>query len=821
MILFTFKRRCWLLLALLSFIAMGGVQVHAQETLIKGVESLAGIDPTAKANWVDNESDYNANTDSKTIFLYNVGTGKFVNMGGAWGTHAALHTTPKYFFLFNNVPDEDTSTPKKLNIRTKQSTNPKSAIDYNNPTSSTDYMQYIVANKTLYNPVAGVYFDRTYNNVNGGSGSTENQPGSNGWTFVRVGDTSSATNFIYNIYQVVGNQNYYLVAQTPDKTYGNDVEAKPGTPDAKDKNAQWKLISKGQYFTLFNKAPADLSEPTDASFLLRDPDFSVNNRYVDSWNITGNFKLGTDKYYKTKDTSSGKLATKKYTDNSKDNNYQLKYGRFFNACITSATGEFYQYVTVTKPGWFLFRCRGISNVTGASGHVNAVLYAQQYSDADFKKPKEGAYTSQSLNTFPQALASATVKDKMLAAGQEFSQGKYENQVMLYVEPQEGASTYYIRFGVKVGDSNSPSSAKGLTRATSTKENLTIFDSFRMLYAGTSEEPDLILDEDNTDLYYLTDNGYKAEGYTTPVDKYTNTTLHLMRKFKLNMWNTIILPVNLNYGQMKGAFGDDVKLASLWQLTDNTMRFLTVEKNNDDDVMLEANKPYIIYPTKGPGTTQAYTATLHHVEKVGSTTPAEPWTGTYQGNSVTDGRITIAADHYLISKVTLDTKNINKDAVGTTWVPQSSDYQFTASNSNGTMVTTGTLAKTYTETNTESGTSKTMIEGRYDCGGSYIMNNGAFYLVPEKKQYGLKAFRTWFKYTPTSAGSKPTTFSFFINDEEVPATAIQDLFVDEPAARMSNIPGVYSLSGERLRMGNDLTGLPSGIYIVNGQKYVIK
>ena len=733
-------------------------------------------------------------------------------MGGAWGTHAALHTTPKYFFLYNNVSGEDTSNPSKLNIRTKQSTNPPSTdIDFNNPKSATDYMQYVQTNKN--NPVPGVYFDRSY--VNGGGGKTVGANGSNGWTFDKVGDQNS-TSFIYNIYQLVDGKKYYLVALTGNEVdqYGDDVEAKEVTSPSSNTNAQWKLISKGQYFTLFNQAPADLSEPTDASFLLSDPDFSVNNRYVDSWNITGNFLLGTGFYYKTKDTSSEKLATKKYTDNSKVNNYQLKYGRFFNACITSATGEFWQGVTVTKPGWYLFRCRGISNVTDANGHVNAVLYAQLYSDADFKKPKEGAYTSQSLNTFPQALASATVKDKMLAAGQEFSQGKYENQVMLYVEPQEGASTYYIRFGVKVGDSNSPSSAKGLTRATSTKENLTIFDTFRMLYAGTSEEPDLILDEDNTDLYYLTDNGYKAEGYTTPVDKYTNTTLHLMRKFKLNMWNTIILPVNLTYGQMKGAFGDDVKLAYLWKLTDNTMRFLTVENKADDDVMLEANKPYIIYPTKGPGTTPAYTATLHHAEKVGSTTPAEPWTGTYQGNPVKNGKITIEANHYLISKVTLDPNNISSTAVGTKWVPGNS---YTATNNEGTMTTQGTLAKTYTE----SGTSKTMIDGREECKGSYIMSKGAFYLVPTDKPYGLKAFRTWFKYTPTSAGSKPTTFSFFINGEEVPATAIHDLFVDEPAARVVSIPGVYSLSGERLRLGNDLTGLPSGIYIVNGQKYVIK
>lgn len=800
------------------------------EHAIAGVETLTGIDPTQQSNWVTSEDDYNNNTDAKTIFLYNVGTGKFLNMGGAWGTHAALHSTPKYFYLYYNLDNGTVSTPEgavslqtlKLNIRTKQTT---ATTTSTGPTNSGSFMQYVQQNKK--NKVSGVYFDRQWNNPGGGSGEGNKDIPGPGWYFEK-GSEYSETNRTYRLYQTVGNQKYYLVALTTDiDDYGDDAEAKQtDNPAGKyGKNAEWKLITMKQYYELFNKAPADLSEPTDASFLLSDPDFSVNSTDLVNWKTTegGTYWFGTANYNKkttSSSTTSYDYPTKNPPENLSKGDYQLKYGRFFNALIHSANGEIWQGVTVTKPGWFLFRCRGISNVTGASGHVNAVLYAQQYSDADFKKPKEGAYTSQSLNTFPQALASATVKDKMLAAGQEFSQGKYENQVMLYVEPQEGASTYYIRFGVKVGDSNSPSSAKGLTRATSTKENLTIFDTFRMLYAGTSEEPDLILDEDNTDLYYLTDNGYKAEGYTTPVDKYTNTTLHLMRKFKLNMWNTIILPVNLNYGQMKGAFGDDVKLASLWQLTDNTMRFLTVEKNNDDDVMLEANKPYIIYPTKGPGTTQAYTATLHHVEKVGSTTPAEPWTGTYQGNSVTDGRITIAADHYLISKVTLDTKNINKDAVGTTWVPQSSDYQFTASNSNGTMVTTGTLAKTYT--NTESGTSKTMIEGRYDCGGSYIMNNGAFYLVPEKKQYGLKAFRTWFTYTPKSgSASKPTTFSFFINGEEVPATAIQDLFIDEPAARVSNIPGVYSLSGERLRMGNDLTGLPSGIYIVNGQKYVIK
>ena len=180
---FTFKSRLRLLLTLLFFMSLLG-GTRAQNKLIKGVESLAGINPMESNNWVTDTKDYYDDDDDKTFFLYNVGTGKFVNMGGAWGTHAALHTTPKYFFLFNNVPGKDTSNPKKLNLRTKQSTT--KASNYKDPQQSTDYMQYVVGGTN--DPVPGVYFDRSYNYNNGSSG----------WIFVKVGDQNS-TSFIYNL----------------------------------------------------------------------------------------------------------------------------------------------------------------------------------------------------------------------------------------------------------------------------------------------------------------------------------------------------------------------------------------------------------------------------------------------------------------------------------------------------------------------------------------------------------------------------------------------------------------------------------------------
>lgn len=792
----TFRVR--LLLALLLLLALGAnAQTSGGETVITGVESLPGIDPMNSTYWQkSNDDGYNTNEPSKTFFLYNVGTGKFLNMGGAWGTHAAMHTTPKYIFLFNNVSNENTTSPTKLNLRTKQTS--LNAKD-DSPTGSTDYIQLIgkrdPSNSNKLATPQGIFFDGSCSNASAGKVDGA-EPGA-GWQF-ELADPTKETIYQYKIYKKINGKKYYLMAKDAD-VYGGDADAAT-EESGKAYNDVWKIIPLEQYTKLFNQAPADLSKPTDASFLLKDPDFSVNNRYLSSWNTaTGaTYYFGTSYFYKTSTTATSYPYSNKY-DNLSKGDYQLQYGRYCNAMIYNSTsGEVWQGVKVTKPGWFIFRCRGISNVP-------AVLYAEQCTDNTYGTPIDGEYSSQSLNSFPASVSGAT--DKMLQAGMEFAQGNYENQVMLYVTPQSG-NTYFIRFGVKLVNTPASSAKSSLASTTGTSsEKMTIFDSFRMLYAGKSEEPDLILDEDNTDLYYLTPNapnGKPAKGWTTPVDTYQNTTLHLKRTFSLNNWNTIVLPVSLTRKQMKNTFGDDMKLAYLWQLSDNTMRFLTVEPKNDDDTMLVANRPYIIYPTKGPGETQKVEATLHGSGEVA-------WSGYYKGSKVTDGVISIDANHYLIDKVTLVKDSIQKDT--TTW--QSPFCYIAPKDGKGTLTSYGTLAKTYNN--------GTILSGRDDCKGSYILKNGSFYLVPKDKQYGLKAFRAWFRYTPENGSAKPATMLFSINGVTDTTTGIEDIFADDfaPAATTAVIKGVYSLSGQRLRTDSDVSGLPAGIYIVNGKKYFVR
>ena len=84
-----------------------------------------------------------------------------------------------------------------------------------------------------------------------------------------------------------------------------------------------------------------------------------------------------------------------------------------------------------------------------------------------------------------------------------------------------------------------------------------------------------------------------------------------------------------------------------------------------------------------------------------------------------------------------------------------------------MINYGTLAKTYSGTQ--------IITGRNDCHDSYIMKNGTFYLVPSGKQYGLKAFRTWFSYVPDGTAAKPTTLLFSINGITDTTAGIADIF----------------------------------------------
>lgn len=105
--------------------------------------------------------------------------------------------------------------------------------------------------------------------------------------------------------------------------------------------------------------------------------------------------------------------------------------------------------------------------------------------------------------------------------------------------------------------------------------------------GTStdcQEEFLVLDEDET----LDDKR-----------NLTKATMVFHRTFTTGKWNSLILPVDMNADQVKAAFGKDTKLAKFDKYDENWIYFSPVEKSDANGNMLEANIPYIIYPTSQP------------------------------------------------------------------------------------------------------------------------------------------------------------------------------------------------------------------------------
>ena len=752
------------------------------------VSKLVGTDPEVLAT-KDNNCRLNPTASeyiSKTFLLLNVGTEKFFNIGGAYGRHASLSNTGMYLWIWNN------STPGTYNIRTLQNYIPATTTDPGNPDNKDSYVQYI-NDDNLRN---GVYLDCQPEDTRGF-----------GWKFEQAEGYYTPTNKVYKIstYGENDESRRYLTA-TPENKDGNFCNAISGTPQNSEYQL-WKLITLEEYFKLFNASPSDLSSPIDATFLLKNPGFNYTTSSSANWIVNGEkdkrlaIRAGVEEYwrYLTEPTYYGKVN---------DTQYLHDNGKYFCVEISGSHNVgLEQWVTVDKAGWYIVRCNGFSNTNGlAKLFVNDFIYSYKKLLTDWGYDLKGINSNNISENLLNPLE-ANGPDDLLKAGKEFYKDKYENQVAIHISQEaidlmkRVAGNGQLLIGIKVeGDAN-----------TSADGEWTAFDNFRLLYAGESEAPSLVLDEDNPDLKYLTET----------IDEYNNCVLHLNRSFELNKWNTLILPVNLTYGQMRYSFGDDVKLAKLYKLTPNSVRFKTVECNSDDDVMLEAYTPYIIKPTKAAGQNPAYTTPRLKKEGNQNWIYDENEGITYPEEGVkryTGGKVSIDANHYDIPNVTLDRDKLSK-YLDKHWVSTTTTSTTAPDADKNNMVCKGTMAKTFYIKDGNG----FFYEERDKLGGDYFMSKGTMYKVSTNKQYGLKAFRCWFELTKTTdkdinSTSQAKDVKLFINEIEDETTGIGDIITDPAFSHAAyQYDGVYNLQGQLVRQGTSLEGLPQGIYIVKGKK----
>lgn len=755
---------------------------NGTENTIEGVDKLFGIDPSSAICTNKGLAETDGN---KIVCLYNVGAKKFLSIGSKWGTHASLNVSPHSIYMIWNGSSQTYFLQSKVTG------------------SSTGSYMGIFKDKDGVN---GVFMDRSENCA---------------IRFERAKDYS-ATNKVYlvkiNTAKPPFDQLGYLTAYPNDENKLCDYKtslATEGTPEYK--NQEWKVITKNEYYLLFNTAPAYMKSPVDASFLITCPDFRVNDTDAAKWQIGGenlpddvknHVYFGDKKMYKTYNIIGN---TKDDAWTGRTEPHHQKYGQYFYCYTKGLRGfTFYQDVKVHKGGWFLLRCNGFSTANSSenikqNGNPLANLFITELDVQG--NPNKDKYSTATLNGISQADAE-TLGNTYEGAGigRAFFEGKYENQVQICLDkaPNGKEITNDNPVTLRIGFYVDPTDKSKVDA-----NELTAVDEFKLLYAGPRRNPELILDEESTDLRYLT----KA------TDEYKNSVLHLNRKLNDNMWNSLILPVDLTWGQMKRTFGDAVKVAKLTALTENSVQFVTVEPDSDEQVMVTAFEPYIVYPPYTQVKSAPYTVE-HFYTSEGEDNSS--WLGTnYESSSDPNNRLTktLEANHYDITMVTLDRKKLNEYVNTKTW---ESTIKFDATgDGHGKMVCKGTMAKTYDKD--ENGKNK-IISGRDDLNGDYFMYKGKLIQVPHNENgkqysYGLKAFRCWFELDNSSTAK---SISLLIDGVEDSTTGIADIHGStDRTSYKRGIDGVFNINGQMVRRSCSLEGLPKGMYIVNGKKIIIR
>lgn len=796
-----------------------------------GLENLKGIseDVLNKIATDGKPGEFPTTDKNKIFFLYNVSTGLLLNAGGYWGTHVSLKEYGMPLWVYKDKDDDKW-------IHFQQNIDKKGALASAEVGCSLEYY-YLSDNKNEKEVNNGVYIDRSIYNEN----KLQVQ---RGWKIEYISDDKN-TFRIYTYRREAGGfskndyPKYYLSAAASQ----GDVDLNCGAfldtdNDYSYDRSLWRIISYEQLYGLQTNSIA-FKKSLDLSFKLECPGFSRDNASLKKWytvnynkNNAADFRFGLEKHYKNSTTATNNDYQKELSEDYKfllsDKNstystykkddydtYLTHLGKYYCADIKKNRGAVYQVVHVDHAGSYVIECKAYSNTKKAK--LFAVLL-------DDKTEGTDNHTKIVANTLRETVVMQTEnmsqeeqeklhisEQNMDYAGKEFyTSHKYFNSVLVQV-PEGGGN---ICFGVRVGSVTD--------NVAESNNEWTVFDDFRLLYTASDMDHDLILDEDKDNLNYLFDCK----------ETYEDVVLHLNKSsFKNNTkkWNTIVLPVDLQKDQFTQAFGANARLARLKTLTQKEIQFETVKiaQMGNDDVVLQAYVPYIIYPTKDLSgeNTPAYTA---HLTKVG------------QGEESTTHKVTIAGGHIDIPNVSLKrNKNNENDLSGldrSTWMMnlKKEDIANKPGESeivtDGTLAAYGTFARTFGDIMkddeqtkvTISDTKNPIIEGRDNLNKCYFFHEGKMVYAGGDKVRGLRGFSVWFK--PHDITTSDAATSKFILDgidyttdvERIMAT--EDSSIDSKFAKL----GVFNLNGQLVRRGStDVSGLPSGIYIVNGKKVFVK
>lgn len=790
-------------------------QTDDNQGVITGVDKLSGKtqDYLSKHNIKfskDADLKFPTETD-KHFFLYNVKTGRFLNVGGYWGTHASLKEYGEPLAIVNATYQDETGQDKtSMKLVMEMAGTEGKFVGWCGVPNTND-------------PDVGVFVDRWSRDVVG-------------WQLELVDATKNTYRLYtyphktFNDKKIEWNfdKKYYLCSNmgSVDVDVNCGAFSEDDIAQYRDKGYdEWRFLSYDDIHNLQKENADALDDALELSFKLKCPGFSRGDNDITSWN-TYNYAIeyktfgpfvvsdpkndkdtefaryGLQYYYNNKIAgpntenkfTGGTLPSGGYTFDGKtytglDKDFHRNLSKYYCASITNKRGLVYQDVVVTTAGRYQIECKGYSTTKKASLFAGVLNSDNKTMIGKVKKTRLNQVSNMSQDA--QKALHVSEKNVDYAGKNFYGSRQYINTVYVTVPEdvinKDGEAT--IRFGIMVGDDQNDK-----TPVTTGEGEWTVFDDFRILYAAKRVDEDLILDENRDNLSYLVN-------CPTPMVK---KTLHLNKSFTLDKWNSFILPVNLNKKQVLETFGANARLAKLTRLTDTGIEFTSVDLLDDDSKpAIEAYVPYIIFPRKKAEQTEAYTAS-------------------YEQKNQTDAlKINIPANHYVIGKVSMPSTELSKmdqikwtlkDPVGNDDIKAYGTFARTFGKFNNYDEASGVYDKVTVE-----GMEDPIIPGRPRLEHSYFFDKGNMYHSTGRPR-GLRGFSCWFE--PVSGGTTQNV-QLTLDGVSQGTTGIEDILADyeQPVSRFAN--GIYNLNGQLVKQGNSTAGLPSGMYIVNGKKCIVR
>lgn len=823
---------------------------HSKSRLWKGFDVLSLL---------ENPDSY-FTSNGKRVYLYNVGTGRFMIEGGDWGMEGRL------FY-------EDFGRQMVLTSTAKL----KSEITEN----TDENLQVLVCN------VPGVTKGNSWADYTAYAFTTvmDGAIANGTWNFERVEGETGDTYTYYMYTQPKGKDNkntkkFYLGAAYGEWDPNNEIGegnkkgcgyyvhidddrscwTTAGQEEANDETHpkvnltkkevngdmvtiqelyQWRLISEDEFLSILNEEVVGINP--SISSLVPDRDFTRNSDdffgtwdtdYVNSTEFDGtNGRYGyTWGQYEYDNNQQGK-----YFDEVWDAPVMLKkvFGTIKEAkygyMSFEGAGAAYVHFNIPLVGWYQIEANTV--FFGPSGH-EAYLYVladgasqnealgnnaigarhgyQQIAIRRMDSPNDLKTVYDDLD-FPTKDPYKRTEAYNLAVGKALTlHGKdFKEKIWVYVDPAYWNNGYKgLTIGVFKETTTKTTDKKWKKNGVSYYYDTewVCIDDIKVSYMGLA--PAFFYEgEESLDYLVYDENKIDERPGAAPDFAYSGS-VSLGRSLKKNQWNTFSTPIPLTGEQVRLAFGEDakvLKLNSIGGLSHNScvIDFVTVGLKPEDplDEVMVPGELYLLKPTIDPVN--------------GEDPKGVPMTYYQLGRnffSVNPEGKPEGYQHYW-----LDTTKPYAHADVQSW--NGSDV-VTNGDNDGVAYVSYVQTPGYASFSVTSGIYNGVVApiGSYAPKGSYAMSNNKMYEL--NKDTRIKGFRGWitlahsiFEKTQTPAA---ISIDGIIEGDVVPTDISSESIVPVSPSAINN---VYDLSGRKLNMS--VEDLPKGLYIIGGKKMLVK